>query len=123
MATWSSTRKTVALSPIWPTKVEFALGPGGDIIVDGHLPPPTEAATHHNVERLTDRSTIDQALGYLIGQGYPPDQAQVELAHRATTAGVSLPQIAQQILLTAHRPDPNTQQKGQGHGLGRPFSC
>lgn len=92
---------------------QFTLGTGGDIIVDGHLPPPTSAAAHRDLNGLTDRSTINQAIGFLIGQGYPPTQAQAELARRATAAGVSLPQTACQILQTAHRPDPDALEQGQ----------
>ncbi|MEO5834466.1 MAG: hypothetical protein ABIR83_13990 [Nakamurella sp.] len=77
----------------------------GEIIVDGHLPPPTAFAAHTSMDRLADRSSIDQALGFLIGQGYPPPQARAELTRRASAAGVTLAQIAHLILDPDHRPD------------------
>lgn len=90
---------------------QFALGPGsGGVVVDGHLPPPTASATQRGLDGLADRSTINQAVGFLIGKGYPPDQVHAELARRAAATGVTVASIAGQILQTDHRPDPDPEQ-------------
>lgn len=93
---------------------QFALGPGWGVVVDGHLPPPNALAAQRGLDAVTDRSTVNQGLGFLIGQGYPPERAHVELARRASAAGVSLLQIARQILRGAHRPDPDAQDEEEG---------
>jgi hypothetical protein len=89
-----------------------ALGLGGDVVVDGHLPPPTPFDVRASVGALADRSSIDQAVGYLVGQGYPPGQAAVELRRRAAAAGSSVAWVARQILQGDHRPDPDTEDQG-----------
>lgn len=74
---------------------QFALGPGCDVIIDGHLPPPTALDAQLSLDAVTDRSTTNQALGFLIGQGYPPEQAQAELTRRAaaeTGAAMNCPE-------------------------------
>lgn len=68
-----------------------ATGLEDDVVIDGHLPPPTPFAAHRSLEAVADRSTINQALGLLIGEGYPPARAQTELTRRAAAAGVSPP--------------------------------
>jgi len=75
-------------------------GRGGDTVIGGHLPPPTPFAAQRSVDALADRSSINQALGFLIGQGYPPAQAEAELGCRATATGASLAQVAVQVLNT-----------------------
>lgn len=89
------------------------LGAGGDIVMDGHLPPPTASATDASAADLADRSTIDQAVGFLIGQGHPPEEAMVELRRRAATAGASAAWMANHILQTSGRPDPDEQRQGR----------
>lgn len=86
---------------------QFTLGAGGGVVVDGHLPPPTAFAAQRGLEGLADRSTINQAVGFLIGKGYPPDQAQAELVRRAAATGATVASMAGQILQTDHRPDPD----------------
>ncbi|MEJ7647584.1 MAG: ANTAR domain-containing protein [Nakamurella sp.] len=87
----------------------IALGRDDEIVVDGHLPPPTAFAAQASVDTLVDRSTIDQAVGYLIEQGYPPARAKTELSRRAAATGISLAQIAAQVRTTERRPDPEDQ--------------
>jgi hypothetical protein len=80
------------------------LGPhGGDIMVDGHLPPPTAVAAQAGLAFLADRATIDQAIGFLIERGDPPELARAELRRLADAAGSSEASAAQQILHSAPR--------------------
>lgn len=85
----------------------ITLGSGGDVVVDGHLPPPTASAGQRSLDAVTDRSAIDQALGFLIGQGYPPEEARTELDRRSTAAGISLPETARRTIHTDRRPSPD----------------
>ncbi|MGI8589401.1 MAG: hypothetical protein ACR2M5_00150 [Nakamurella sp.] len=86
----------------------IALGPGGDMVLDGHLPSPTSL---RSVEALADRSIINQGVGFLIEQGHSPAQAQTELGRRATAAGVSVAWVAHQILESSHRIDPDAEEQ------------
>ncbi len=56
--------------------------PMGEITLDGHLTVPAAADIG---AQLQAASTINQAIGVLIGRGYSPDQAQRRLATQATT--------------------------------------
>jgi hypothetical protein len=93
------------------TDARTVTGLGADVVVDGHLPPPTPFAVQAGVDALADRSSIDQAVGFLVGQGHPPAQAKAELARRAAATGMSLAQIAAQILTAGPRPDPDDQEQ------------
>lgn len=84
------------------------LGPhGGDLVLDGDLPPPTAAAAAAGLGVLTDRASIDQAVGFLMGRGYRPQLARAELRRRAAAAGASLAWVAQQMLRSGLGPDPD----------------
>lgn len=80
---------------------QFAMGPACDIVIDGHLPPPTAVAAQRSLDLVSDRSSLNQALGFLIEEGHPPGRAQAELARRAAAAGATLPQMAREMLETA----------------------
>ncbi len=64
---------------------------GGECVLPGQ----------RSLDALANRSSIDQAPGFLAGQGDPPARAQTELDHRATTAGARLARVADQILQNA----------------------
>lgn len=91
----------------------IALGAGNDVIIDGHLPPPTPLSAQRGVNALADRSTIDQALGFLIEQGHPPVQARTELARRATVAGASIVSVALRVIQSDRRPDPDAEERAE----------
>jgi hypothetical protein len=80
---------------------------GGDIKMDAHLPPPTAVAAQSGLAVLADRAVIDQAIGFLMEHGYPPEFARTELRRRAAAAGASVASAAQQILQSGHSPDPD----------------
>ncbi|MET3808421.1 hypothetical protein ABIB25_005450 [Nakamurella sp. UYEF19] len=84
---------------------------GGSVVLDQHLPPPTAIEAQQGVDELADRSTVDQAIGFLIGQGHPPAQARTELSRRADAAGVSIAAIAYSVLEVDHQPDPFDENK------------
>jgi hypothetical protein len=87
---------------------------GGDIVVDEHLPPPTAVAAQAGLAVLADRATIDQAIGFLMEQGDPPELARAELRRRAAAAGSSVASAAQQILQNGHSPDPDPDAAPEG---------
>ena len=69
----------------------------GVVILDAHLDPiPTS-------QRST--SLINQAIGLLIGRGYPPDAADRELDARASAAGTDRAGAAELLLAGVNRPD------------------
>jgi hypothetical protein len=55
------------------------------IVLDADLPPRTLAS---GLTGLVEMSTINRAVGMLIGQGYSPDEAQTMLRRHASAAGV-----------------------------------
>jgi hypothetical protein len=67
--------------------------PAGDFALDQHRSLPTNSTA-----RLTDLSSVNQAVGVLIERGSTPEQAERELAVRATTAGIELAAAAALIL-------------------------
>lgn len=75
-----------------------------DFRLDEHrtLPP-----GHTSSKSPRAMSTINQALGVLIGQGATPDQAERDLAARAADAGIDLPAAATLVLGAANRRDPS----------------
>ena len=75
----------------------------GDVDLDRHLPPPQPADTL-TPAALADRSTIDQAIGALIGQGHTPDEARAELAARAAADNTTDLAAAHHILRTLEDP-------------------
>ena len=83
----------------------------GEVVVDGHLPPPPAAEHECAVADLSQRSTVEQAIGVLIELGYPPGQARSELRRRAAAADINLAATAQKIL----DPDHNANPQDAGH--------
>ncbi len=53
------------------------------------------------VEAAAARSTVDRALGFLIGQGHRPDDAHAELVQRSALSGVTVVVFAAQLLRPA----------------------
>jgi hypothetical protein len=60
-------------------------GHGRSIALDADLPPPTRIS---GLSGLADLSTINQAVGVLIANGYHPDGAHDTLRRQAAAAGV-----------------------------------
>ncbi len=77
--------------------------PPEDFVLDEHRSLPTNSTT-----ALADLSSINQALGVLIGRGATPEQAERELATRAATAGIELVAAATLILAALTPPGPDT---------------
>ncbi|MBM9475157.1 ANTAR domain-containing protein [Nakamurella flavida] len=73
-------------------------GFGTSVVLDRHLPPPTASDSRRLLNDLAERSAVDQAIGFLVDQGYPPGQAHPELLRRATTTGVSITTMARRIV-------------------------
>jgi hypothetical protein len=67
-------------------------------------------SSHADATPMSDASTINQALGVLIGQGAVPEQAERDLYSRAASAGVAPVHAATLILagLTPPPPAPTT---------------
>jgi hypothetical protein len=82
-------------------KAQF--GPGREVVLDGHLPPPTALAAR-TLDDLAQRSAVNQAVGFLIGQGYPPQHAHDELQRRADDGGHSLWWTAEDLLGGSPKP-------------------
>jgi hypothetical protein len=74
-----------------------AYGLDGDVVLDGHLPPP-DITGLSGADELAERSDINQAIGVLIEDGHPPTLARRELDTRAAAAGVTVHRIAKDIL-------------------------
>ncbi len=74
-----------------------------DFHVDEHLTPP---AGHTDPTRLQAMSTINQALGVLIGRGATLEQAERRLGARAASAGIDLLAAATLILAGLGQPRP-----------------
>jgi hypothetical protein len=66
-----------------------------DFLLDQHLGPPAEADRHGGV---LGASLLNQAIGVLIGRGYSPEQAELEIDARAAAAG-HLPVDAAALIL------------------------
>ena len=66
-----------------------------DVLLDEDL---SGAALRRPVRSLRAQSSIDQAIGVLIGQGRTPDDARDELVTLATAAGVPLSSAALAVL-------------------------
>jgi len=66
-----------------------------DFTMDGHLPVPVEPEPDISVR---GSSLINQAIGVLIGRGYTPEEADLEIDVRATAAGHTRTQAAGAIL-------------------------
>jgi len=77
--------------------------PPTDFALDQHLSVPagSDAGTY-----LRAASVINQAIGVLIGRGYPPEQARQELDTQAESAGIDRHATAQFILDTLTAEDP-----------------
>jgi hypothetical protein len=65
------------------------------IVLDADLPP---RGTTSGLTGLDEMSTISRAVGMLIDQGHPPDEANSTLQRRATAAGVEPHVYAGRIL-------------------------
>lgn len=79
--------------------------PVEEFALDEHLTLPSNDA---DLSPLTALSTINQALGVLIGRGSIPEQAERDLDARAASAGIEPMAVATLILasLTSPEPDP-----------------
>lgn len=60
-----------------------------DDLAAAHLPP--------GIHGLDDMSAVNRAIGYLIGGGWTPAEAEAELDRRAAHAGLSRPAAARRV--------------------------
>jgi hypothetical protein len=75
----------------------------GEYRLDEHRTPPPDSA---GTTPLRGQSTINQALGVLIGRGFKPEDAERELYAQAATAGVDPEMAAAHILANLKPPNP-----------------
>jgi len=77
--------------------VTRSAGVASTVPARGH---PALLRSGHSVEvtGLAEFSAFNQAIGALIDQGYPPDEARTELRRRATRDGATLDETAQDTL-------------------------
>jgi len=65
------------------------------VTLDQHLPPSSMTS---GFVGAADVATINRAVGYLIEEGHDPAGASAELGRRATSAAVTVPVYAAQLL-------------------------
>src|ERR1700712_1567925 len=70
----------------------------GQVVIDGNLPADGEAGIHERSSGIGDAVLINIAIGILIGQGHPPEQALGELTRRANLHDSGLTSAAEQLL-------------------------
>lgn len=70
-------------------------GPSTEFVLDEHLGVPAEPDT---ATPIADASAVNQAIGVLIGRGYSPEQAHLELDARAAHSGTDRVGAAHLIL-------------------------
>jgi hypothetical protein len=75
-----------------------------DFALDQHLSLPVEMG----LDGVLGSSLVNQAIGVLIGRGYTPEQAELEIDTRAAASGHTHMEAATIILADLHRggPDP-----------------
>ncbi|MBL7495616.1 ANTAR domain-containing protein [Frankia sp. CNm7] len=100
------------------TDLSWLAGDGGGLgaigfVLDEDLAVPHDPAAPSGLKIL---STIDQAIGVLIGQGDTPEQARQRLEMLATDTGIDRPTAADVILAELDRPS----WTDLGAGDGRP---
>jgi hypothetical protein len=77
--------------------VRTAYALDGEVVLDRDVPTTPEGRSRgeHEVLELCE---INQAIGVLIEQGYPPDRARAELDHRSAAAGMRRQEAARRVL-------------------------
>ena len=78
---------------------QFAYHLNGQVLLDQHLPSPDHPAGPSGVSGDTETSTINEAIGVLIGRGHP-GKARSIVQWRADHDGISLLRVAEQLLTT-----------------------
>lgn len=84
-----------------------AVGLDGQVLLDQHLPGRAATTAAPVVSDPAQAAVLHRAIGWLIDQGLPPDEATGELRRRATAAGRTLTAAAEYLLETGT----------PGHGL------
>lgn len=87
------------------TELAGMLADGGlGVAIDQHLAPlPRRTAAARAAAALADGGTVNQALGALLEQGWPPEDGPVELDRRAAADGVSRSDAARIVLHSLSR--------------------
>jgi hypothetical protein len=86
------------------TDTRYAYGLESDVVLDGHLTPPTRTVrAHPGVYGFDEMRLINQAIGVLIGHGHLPGEAHDELRRRAADHGRGLPEVAEDLLTSNAR--------------------
>jgi hypothetical protein len=87
------------------------LGPGDrPAEIDAHVSWPT-TSSESLAASLAELGSIDRAIGVLIGQGFPPEEAQHELERRAGAADATITTASRDLVASLprdsskHRPD------------------
>ena len=83
--------------------IRFAYGRNGRIILDQHLPSPNHPPRPSGVSGHAHASTINRAIGVLIGRGHTPENARSILQHRADQDEIPLLRVAEQLLTHSPR--------------------
>lgn len=78
----------------------------GGIPVSGEVTAPGDEPLVSGVVGARELSSLNRAVGLLIGRGYPPDEAHRELVDRAQRDGVAVHLAAERLLDEAARPAP-----------------
>jgi hypothetical protein len=86
----------------------YALGLGPDaIVLDDHLSPPDVLSGMTGLQQM---SQVNMAIGMLIGEGYTPSLAHVELVRLARGSRSTVAEAAQRLIdarLEGPQPDPS----------------
>jgi len=80
------------------TATREAFNLDGHVILDQHLPTTSDTVTRQDVIDTQDPQLINIAIGVLIDQGHPPENAHQELTRRATHHNNNLTAAAKELL-------------------------
>ncbi|HZM67992.1 MAG TPA: hypothetical protein VFC16_17005 [Nakamurella sp.] len=79
-------------------------GPGGRVVLDGHLPDTSDPSQRPGITGLTELSVVNQAIGVLITRGHAPAEALAELRRRAADSPHGVPDAARHVLVSTNAP-------------------
>lgn len=80
------------------THARHAFNLDGQVVIDKHLPVDGKPVAARGVSGMDAASLVNIAIGFLIDQGHPPDEARQELIRRAAAHGGVRSAAAQEII-------------------------